>query len=75
MAEGLGQERWGHTSALMALIANANRDPRKSKTFKPDDFNPYARDRCANDQEVIEVTKQNIGLLRQAFTGRKGKSL
>jgi len=32
---------WGHTSSLMALIANCHRDP-KAKPFQPRDFNPLA---------------------------------
>lgn len=32
---------WGQTSCLMALVANIMRDPKKGKTFKPEDFNPY----------------------------------
>jgi len=68
MAEGLGRERWAHTSILCALIANANRDPKKHRPFKPDDFNPYAeRRKRAN---AIEVTPETIGLLRSAFVGR-----
>jgi hypothetical protein len=68
MAEGLGRERWAHTSVICSLIANANRDPKKHRAFKPDDFNPYAeRRKRAN---AIEVTPENIGLLRSAFVGR-----
>ena len=68
MAEGLGRERWAHTSIICSLIANANRDPKKHRAFKPDDFNPYAeRRKRAN---AIEVTPENIGLLRSAFVGR-----
>jgi hypothetical protein len=53
---------------VCCLIANANRDPKKSRPFKPDDFNPYAeRRKRAN---AIEVTQENIGLLRRAFVGR-----
>jgi len=42
MAEARAKERWGHTSSLMALIANVNRDPKKHQAFRPDDFSPYA---------------------------------
>lgn len=42
MAEGLGRERWAHTSIICTLIANAHRDPKKHRPFTPDDFNPYA---------------------------------
>jgi len=76
MAEGLGRERWAHTSFLCALIANANRDPKKHRPFKPGDFNPYVeRPRLpagkAGHGDVIEVNKETVGLMREAFMGRK----
>lgn len=40
MAEGLRREQWDHTAHLLAMIANANRDPR-SAAFHPRDFHPY----------------------------------
>jgi len=64
MAEGLGRERWAHTSMVCCLIANANRDPKRSRPFKPSDFDPYT----ARRSEAVVVDKENIGLLRQAFT-------
>jgi len=30
-------------SSLLALIANAHRDAKKTRAFKPSDFDPYAR--------------------------------
>jgi len=69
MADGLGRERWAHTALICALIANANRDPKKHRPFKPDDFNPHA-DR-PRQGDVIEVDKETVGLLREAFTGRR----
>ncbi len=68
MAEGLGRERWAHTSLICALIANTHRDPRKQKPVKPDDFNPYVT--RSQRAEVIEVTADSIGLMRAAFVGR-----
>jgi len=69
MAEGLGRERWAHTSLLCALIANANRDPKRTRSFKPSDFDPYAhqdrRQRTGGD-------KDSLVLLKEALTGRKG---
>ncbi|MBI1373659.1 MAG: hypothetical protein GC159_13095 [Phycisphaera sp.] len=71
MAEGLGRERWAHTSLICALIANTHRDPKKQKPVKPDDFNPYVAPRNRSERaEVIEVTPDNIGLMRAAFVGR-----
>ncbi|MBI1372483.1 MAG: hypothetical protein GC159_06950 [Phycisphaera sp.] len=65
MAEGLGRERWAHTSLICALIANTHRDPKKQKPVKPDDFNPYVAP--TERAEVIEVTPDTIALMRQAF--------
>ena len=59
MTEARSQDLWGHTSSVLALIANVNRDPKKSRPFSPKDFNPHAArrkkaaplsvDRLAND--------------------------
>ncbi|MHB1158236.1 MAG: hypothetical protein ACYC26_15535 [Phycisphaerales bacterium] len=68
MAEGYGQDRWAHTSLICALIANANRDPRKQRPIKPDDFNPYVG--MPQRDDVVVVDQNNIDLLRKAFTGR-----
>jgi hypothetical protein len=67
MAEGHGRDEWGRMSIVCCLIANANRDPKKSGPVKPDDFNPYAERRKRAD--AIEVTQENVGLMRAAFIG------
>ena len=65
MAEGHGRESWAHTSLIAALLANAHRDPKKGRPFRVNDFNPYGRERLGN---VIEVTRENVSILRQAFS-------
>jgi len=77
MAEGHGRDEWGRTALLCALVANAHRDPKKGRAFKVADFDPYlsATGRQAFGREpgeVIEVNRENIGTLKQAFVGRKG---
>lgn len=69
MAEGQGRERWAHTSLIAAILANANRDPKKGRAWKPEDFNPFTHRRAAAD--VVEVDKDTIGLMKQAFAGGK----
>lgn len=67
MAEARGRDNWAHTSAILALIANVNRDPKKTRAYKPADFDPYtAKDRR---DEAIEVT--DMGVLKDAFTRPK----
>jgi len=63
MAEARGRESWARTSAVLALIANVNRDPKKTRPFKPSDFDPYsAKDRR---EDAIEVS--DMAVLRDAF--------
>lgn len=69
MAEGLGRERWAHTSLLCALVANANRDPKRSRPVKPEDFDPYARQ---DRRERTVVDSGSLSLLKEALMGRKG---
>ena len=67
MSEGRGRDAWSRASNLMALMANINRDPKKSKVFKPTDFNPY----YAEKKERVTITRDNMDILRQAVVGVK----
>jgi len=63
MAEARARDHWAHTSSILALVANVNRDPKKTRPFKPSDFDPYAgRDKSS---EAIEVT--DMAVLKDAF--------
>ena len=42
MAEARQREAWNHTAALLALLANCHRDPRRSRAFTVTDFHPLA---------------------------------
>jgi hypothetical protein len=74
MVEGHGREQWAHTSLICALIANAHRDPKKQRPFKPDDFNSYVdprnRHERRTDGDVVEVNSETVSVMRAAFTGR-----
>ena len=63
MAEARGRDEWGRTAALLALIANVNRDPRRGRAFRASDFNPYE----ARRRTGVPITAANIGLLKQVF--------
>ncbi|NLW83533.1 MAG: hypothetical protein GXY41_03865 [Phycisphaerae bacterium] len=67
MAEGKSKDAWQHTSALLALIANVNRDPKRTKPFKPSDFNPMQNNTSRPDAVVVD--KENVSLLKALFTG------
>ena len=66
MAEGRDRARWRHTSALMALTANVNRDPKKGKPFEPSDFDPHSNE---TSEDVIEVTPETVSEFKKAFRG------
>lgn len=67
MAEGKSKDAWQHTSAILALIANVNRGPKKTKLFKPSDFNPTLNQSSRPDGIVVD--KENIALLKKMFVG------
>jgi len=63
MADGARRERWARTSSMMALLANCNRDPRKGRALRPEDFDPYA------DREPAVFDKTTAAELRRALGG------
>ncbi len=69
MAEAKGQDHWNHTSSLMALIANVNRDPKKSKVLKPTDFHPHVKGKAKRDKPP----KADITLLKTVFVDRHSR--
>jgi hypothetical protein len=40
MAEARQHDAWSRTAALLALLANCHRDPRRSRAFTVADFHP-----------------------------------
>lgn len=65
MAEGRQRENWAHTSQFLALIANVNRDPKKTPAFSPADWNPMIE----RDGEPPEA---DITILKALFVDQKG---
>lgn len=61
MAEAVSRQRWAHTSALMCVIANCHRDPKKTRPFQPADFDPHRQRKAAPPVKV------GIGVLKQVF--------
>jgi len=70
MAEGRCREHWNHTSAILAMLANVNRDPKKSRAFKPDDFNPYVNEKVARLSK-----KEGFKLLKDLFVNPQRKEM
>ena len=61
MAESVARERWAHTSSVLAMLANTHRDPKKTKAFRPADFNPFE---AKQKKRGIPIRADNIGVLR-----------
>lgn len=57
MCEAHLDESWSHTSSLLALIANVNRDPKKTGPFKASDFHPGKRKQPVTETADISVLK------------------
>ena len=64
MAEGKQHDEWARTSSLMALIANANRDPKKHRAFRPTDFDPFS-------QTLKTKQKVDVSILKDIFIDGK----
>lgn len=61
---------WNRVSALLALISNCNRDPRKSKPTEPADWNPYLQKGKSSGKNVIVVNDaESRAAFKMAMTG------
>ena len=63
MAEGRIRENWNHTSAMLALLSNVHRDPKKGRALRPADFHPL----LARAKDKAPPLKADIGLLKTVF--------
>ena len=63
MTEGRQRSEWSLKSALMALIANTQRDPKKTSAFRPSDYDWFARTRA--------IPKAGIRVLKTVFIDKK----
>ena len=65
MSEAHSRYAWAHTSSVMALVANVNRDPKKHGPFKPSDFDPHKQ-----KKSDLVLPKRGIGVLKKVFVDR-----
>lgn len=61
MANAKCMDDWDHTSSLLALIFNMNRDSKQQRALKPEELNPY---RSAKKKKGIPINSKNIHLLK-----------
>ena len=63
MADGAQRGAWSIASAVMALIANCNRDSKSHpRPFTPDEFSPFA-DKNKKKKSAIPHSKQSMDML------------
>jgi hypothetical protein len=63
MAQARSRQAWAHTSTVLAMLANVNRDPKKTRPFKPADFDPHK----ASILEKRPMAKVSIDVLKTVF--------
>ena len=67
MADGRSRAEWDRTAAQMALLANVNRDPKKRRPFRPEDFSPYKDEARPKpiDKESLAMLKEQFGMFKK----------
>ena len=67
MCEARLKSQWDHTSTVLALIANVNRDPKKTRASMPRDFHPFVE----RQPRGIPITRDNFRVLKRVFVDQK----
>lgn len=52
-----GRLEWRQTATILAMLANVNRDAKRSTVFSPDDFDPYVGREQTPTKAPIEALK------------------
>lgn len=68
MAEARQQEAWNHTAALLAWMGNNNPHRKRSKTFHPRDFHPFAKRGRVKEPSP---PKADLSILKRVFVDRR----
>jgi hypothetical protein len=68
MTQARQSENWNHTAALLAMLANVHRDPKKGRALKPADFHPLPKPQPKAEQPPI---KGDIRMLKTLFVDRR----
>jgi hypothetical protein len=56
MLDGKQRHDWSIASAVMALMANIHRDPKRSRRITPSDFDPFAKRSPAQRHAKVDVS-------------------
>jgi len=66
MLDGKQRHDWSIASSIMAVIANTNRDPKRSRPIKPSDFDPFAK-----QSRSSAPLKVDVSVLKDVFIDRR----
>jgi len=61
MAEARSRAAWRHTSTVLALVANVNRDPARQRAFRPEDFDPHEQ------KPKLVIRGKDLRILKDVF--------
>jgi len=64
MSEAVVELQWNQTSLIACILANANRDPKKSSPFTLSDFHPLLE---VKRSDVIEDSKAGFKQMKKLF--------
>ena len=67
MVHARQEDQWNHTAAVMALVANVNRDPKKGRASKPADFHPIRHRKSEFQSAQAAPIKADISVLKTVF--------
>ena len=65
MAEAKSRDNWNHTSAILALIINVNRDSKKRRAVSPKELNPHEQ------KKKTVLRGKGLRILKDVFVDRK----
>ena len=65
MAEAKSKDNWNHTSAILALIINVNRDPKKRRAVSPRELNPHEQ------KKKTVLRGKGLRILKDVFVDRR----
>ncbi len=75
MATGRSKAQWSHTSEILAILAEVNRDPRKrSAPFTSRDFNPHGKKPETKEQPVKTVTMAELRAMMPDLAQNMGRT-
>ena len=66
MLEGRQRHEWSIASSCLSVIANLHRDPKRTRSFKPSDFDPFA-----NRHPTQRPIKVDVSVLKDVFIDGK----